>query len=541
MAEAVCTEYTTVPCQGYSECIKAERRQYVEYANGRTEVIDMSSDEEGNGDRGSEGGYGKGKNVVTGILGGGGIFIARGVCRRKIAAPASVTVVGNKAQSFHLVELSIKKSLEEYVPVPGLTSIRLSDLKIIRAWERKRPFEIAVEMFADVRKVQCVLFTSFLELEPSAINTIAESLPCPVYPIGPSSALDGDDKIHEEEHREWLDAQPENSVLYVSFGSYIRMPPSQLQEIAMGLRDSGVSFFWVARDKAADVQQMCGDRGLVVPWCEQHKVLCHPSVGGFLSHCGWNSVLEAVYAGVPLLAFPRTWDQLVNARMAADEWKVGIDLRGQKREDGTVTVGRAAISAAVGKLMDSDSGVGQEMRRRAAGLREDSRCAIHEGGSSHRSFTGFLQHLVEGKLNFLHRADDRVQIGGVPVSSPNVSLPNLLQLSRHDALGWWEGLWMEAVRWDGELRWFAGRQLNAITVVGDQVFLKLQPYIQTSVAPRANHKLAYKYYGPFPIVAKINEVAYKLQLPPQATIHPVFHVSLLRRVLNSGGEGFVVL
>ncbi|KAF7103371.1 hypothetical protein CFC21_104361 [Triticum aestivum] len=296
-------------------------------------------------------------------------------------------------------ELGIK-SLEEYLPVPGLTSIRLSDLKIIRAWERKRPFEIAVEMFADVRKVQCVLFTSFLELEPSAINTIAESLPCPVYPIGPSvpqSALDGDNKIHEEEHREWLDAQPENSVLYVSFGSYIRMPPSQLQEIAMGLRDSGVRFFWVARDKAADVQQMCGDRGLVVPWCEQQKVLCHPSVGGFLSHCGWNSVLEAVYAGVPLLAFPRTWDQLVNARMAADEWKVGIDLRGQKREDGTV--GRAAISAAVGKLMDSDSGVGQEMRRRAAGLREDSRCAIQEGGSSHRSFTGFLQDLVDGKLD----------------------------------------------------------------------------------------------------------------------------------------------
>ena len=70
--------------------------------------------------------------------------------------------------------------------------------------------------------------------------------------------------------------------------------------------------------------------------------------------------------------------------------------------------------------------------------------------------------------------------------------------------------------------------------MGYQVFLKLQPYIQTSVAPRANHKLAYKYYNPFPIIAKINEVAYKLQLPPQATIHPVFHVSLLRRVMHSG-------
>lgn len=70
--------------------------------------------------------------------------------------------------------------------------------------------------------------------------------------------------------------------------------------------------------------------------------------------------------------------------------------------------------------------------------------------------------------------------------------------------------------------------------VGDQVYLKLQPYIQTSAAPRANHKLSYKFYGPFPIIAKINEAAYKLQLPQHATIHPVFHVSLLRRALVPG-------
>ena len=66
------------------------------------------------------------------------------------------------------------------------------------------------------------------------------------------------------------------------------------------------------------------------------------------------------------------------------------------------------------------------------------------------------------------------------------------------------------------------------------MFLRLQPYIQSSVAPRANHKLSYKYYGPFTIIDKINDVAYKLQLPPQATVHPVFHVSLLRRALLPG-------
>ena len=70
--------------------------------------------------------------------------------------------------------------------------------------------------------------------------------------------------------------------------------------------------------------------------------------------------------------------------------------------------------------------------------------------------------------------------------------------------------------------------------MGDQVYLKLQPYIQTSIAPRANHKLSFKFYGPFPIIEKINAVAYKLQLPPQATVHPVFHVTQLRRALSPG-------
>ncbi|KAM0871982.1 hypothetical protein ACQ4PT_039042 [Festuca glaucescens] len=142
-------------------------------------------------------------------------------------------------------ELSTK-SLEQYVP--GLSSVRLSDLKIFGSMERS--MKIVAEAFANLRKAQCVLFTSFLELEPRAFDTITESLPCPAYPIGPSIAslpLNGDgDKIGDEEHRDWLDAQPENSVLYVSFGSYVSMPASQFEEIAAGLCDSGVRFFWVA-------------------------------------------------------------------------------------------------------------------------------------------------------------------------------------------------------------------------------------------------------------------------------------------------------
>ncbi|XP_006644869.1 UDP-glycosyltransferase 87A1-like [Oryza brachyantha] len=292
------------------------------------------------------------------------------------------------------------KSLEQYVP--GCSSVRLSDIKLFRSWEL--PMKLVAEAFVNVRKAQCVLFTSPYELEPSAIDRIAQVVPFPVYPVGPSISgmpLNGDaGKIRDEEHGAWLDAQPENSVLYVSFGSVVSMRPSQLEAVAMALRDSAARFFWVARDSASarGMQRIAGDKGLVVPWCEQLNVLCHRSVGGFLSHCGWNSVLEAVFAGVPLLALPGIWDQVVDGRVVADEWKIGINLWGQKR-DADGVVGSDTIRAAAAKLMDPDDGESQEMRRRAARLREACRGAVQDGGSSRRSLNDFVKDLAAGRLN----------------------------------------------------------------------------------------------------------------------------------------------
>uniref|UniRef100_A0A0D3HBZ3 Glycosyltransferase n=1 Tax=Oryza barthii TaxID=65489 RepID=A0A0D3HBZ3_9ORYZ len=289
-------------------------------------------------------------------------------------------------------ELSCR-SLEQYVP--GLSSVRLSDIKTFRAsWER--PMKIAEEALVNI------LYP--LHLLPRARtgnhqqNSRNGSMPhITIYPIGPSIPhlpRNGDDpgKIGNDDHRSWLDARQENSVLYVSFGSYVTMSHSQLEEIAMALRDSGVQLFWVGRDKADSLQQQVGgDNGLVVPWSEG---LFHPSIGGFLSLCGWNSVLEAVSAGVPLLAFPIGWDQLADGHIVADEWKIGINLRGQRGEDGIVS--RAAIRAAVIKLMDLDDSESQEMRRRAAKLHAASRGAIQEGGSSHRSLNSLVNDLAQG-------------------------------------------------------------------------------------------------------------------------------------------------
>ncbi|CAL4946949.1 unnamed protein product [Urochloa decumbens] len=295
------------------------------------------------------------------------------------------------------------KSLDQYTPFPVLSSVKCSDIKILCSLALELPMKRVAHVFSNLRKAQCVLFASVYELESGAINGISQVLPCPIYTVGPSiphMSLEGNsDKIRRENYSDWLDAQPKNSVLYVSFGSYISMSSSQLEEVAMGLHESPVRFFWVARDKATTttLQQISGDKGLVVPWCDQLKVLSHPSIGGFLSHCGWNSTMEAVFAGVPVLASPIGWDQLVNARLVADEWKIGINLREQRREDGIV--GRATISAAVTKLMDLADGDSLEMRRRAEELQEASRSAIQEGGSSWRSLRSFVRYLAEGKLN----------------------------------------------------------------------------------------------------------------------------------------------
>jgi UDP:flavonoid glycosyltransferase YjiC (YdhE family) len=100
---------------------------------------------------------------------------------------------------------------------------------------------------------------------------------------------------------EWLNSQPKGSVLYVSMGSFLSVSSSQLNEIVAGVHNSGVRFLGVSRGETTLFKDDCGDMGQVVPRCDQLRVLRHPAIGGFWTHCGWNSTLEAVFAGVPVL------------------------------------------------------------------------------------------------------------------------------------------------------------------------------------------------------------------------------------------------
>lgn len=279
--------------------------------------------------------------------------------------------------------------LEQYIP--GLHPLRSSDLNMVYT---VKPLKKILQSFPWVKKAQCLLFTSFYELESSTIDSIKAEVPCPVYPIGPCVPyleLNDGTNPDQDYYLTWLDKQPKKSVLYISLGSFLSVPQTQLEELASGLVVSQVKFLWVARDNSTRVQEIVGKSGLIVPWCEQLKVLCHPSIGGFLTHCGWNSTLEAVYAGVPMLTFPIFWDQDVDSRLIVEKWKVGVSLKGKMGKDGIV--GKVEIAKVVKAFMDLDGDESKQLRKEAQKLKEAAHDESQVGGTSYNSLSSFIEGL----------------------------------------------------------------------------------------------------------------------------------------------------
>ncbi|XP_042513520.1 UDP-glycosyltransferase 87A1-like [Macadamia integrifolia] len=283
--------------------------------------------------------------------------------------------------------------------IPGIPAIRFGDLPPI--YTRKNEIlKRVLEAFSWVTKAQFILFTSFYELQPHVIDTLRGILPIPIYPVGPSIPfMSLQDTVKPSEARngnpavdyfKWLDCQPKNSVLYVSLGSFLPVSATQMHEIAMGLHISGVRYLWVARGEASNLEETCGEMGLVVPWCDQLRVLCHSSVAGFLTHCGWNSILEAINSGVPMLTFPLFADQIPNSLLIVEDWKIGLTVKEDTGEENVV--GRDKIARVVRRLMDGEEGI--ELRERAKELQRSCQRAIKNDGSTFTNLNAFIGGLL---------------------------------------------------------------------------------------------------------------------------------------------------
>ncbi|XP_058204227.1 UDP-glycosyltransferase 87A1-like isoform X2 [Rhododendron vialii] len=288
--------------------------------------------------------------------------------------------------------------------IPGIPPTRIADLPAVFSGKVFDVVHTACEALSLVRKVQYLLLTSIYELESQTIDAIKAAIPTPVYSIGPSvpyyelgdnSSASTDSKNCETSYVQWLDSHPKSSVLYISLGSFLSVSRTQMDEIIAGVDMSCVRFFWVSRDDASRIKEGCGDlsnKGVVVPWCDQLKVLCHSSTGGFWSHCGWNSTKEGVFAGIPFLTYPIIGDQMPNSKTIVEDWKIGWKVRrGMGDEERLVT--REEIASILRRFMDLESDEGKEMRRKAKELEEISRRAVSEGGSAETAIDSFIQDI----------------------------------------------------------------------------------------------------------------------------------------------------
>ncbi|CAO2143965.1 unnamed protein product [Urochloa humidicola] len=252
-------------------------------------------------------------------------------------------------------------------------------------------------------KADVLLCNTFAELEPDIFNT-HHSLAASILPIGPlrtwrRSAKEAPPVVghfwraEEEACLSFLDAQPHGSVVYVAFGSLAVMSPVQFQELALALGASGRPFLWVFRPGLAgklptaltDTLLAQNGKGKLVEWAPQETVLAHRAVGCFVTHCGWNSTLEGIGNGVPLLCWPYFTDQFTNQTYICDIWRVGLRVAPIDRE-GIVT--KEEIMGRLDCLM-GDSGI----KERVSKLKEAAERSMSGEGQSLKNLNALIESM----------------------------------------------------------------------------------------------------------------------------------------------------
>ncbi|MBA0603701.1 UDP-glycosyltransferase 87A1 [Gossypium raimondii] len=284
--------------------------------------------------------------------------------------------------------LDNKNEQVEYIP--GVSSTRLLDLPGFNGGIYPLILKQILGCVSWAGKANYLLLPSIYALESQTIDALKAELSLSIYTVGPSIPYLDLSHGDKGDCLQWLDRQPSNSVLYVSMGSFLSVSNVQMEEITAGLQDSGVRFLLVAREGSWKLKHGYGGEGLVVPWCDQLRVLCHPSIGGFWSHCGWNSVKEGIFAGTPFLTFPLFADQNLNSKLIVEDWKIGWRI---KKHQFTT---RGEISSLVTKLMDleSDDEV-KQMRARAKELQKECLQAIERHGSSESIINSFIHSILQ--------------------------------------------------------------------------------------------------------------------------------------------------
>ncbi|KAM3372827.1 hypothetical protein ACQJBY_019625 [Aegilops geniculata] len=192
---------------------------------------------------------------------------------------------------------------------------------------------------------------------------------------------------------DWLDKHIISSVVLVSYGTVSNYDATRLEELGSGLCNSGKPFLWVVRSNEAhklseELKKKCENSGLVVEWCPQLEVLSHKAIGCFVTHCGWNSTLEAIVSGVPLVGIPHWADQPTISKYVETVWGMGV--RARKGDKGWVK--RMEVERCIREVMDGDRK--DEYKRNAAKWMQKAKDAMQEGGSSDKHIGDFAAKYI---------------------------------------------------------------------------------------------------------------------------------------------------
>ncbi|XP_050244749.1 UDP-glucose iridoid glucosyltransferase-like [Quercus robur] len=293
--------------------------------------------------------------------------------------------------------ISFPESLSQ-APVPELQSL---DLKgILGSTEIPTPIlELRATVTDATKKASAMIVNTVHFLEQQTLTKVQEHFPSPVFSLGPFHKLapSASSSLLKEDTTciSWLDKQAPKSVIYISFGSMVSMDEKELVEIAWGLANSEQPFLWVVRPGSVrglewiellpeSFKERVEGRGCIVKWTPQKEVLAHGAVGGFWSHCGWNSTLESVCEGVPMLCRPYFGDQGLSAKYVCSVWKVVLELEG--------VLERGKIERAIRRLMVETEGV--EIRQRAKDLKHKAELCLSEDGSTYNALNELAQHIL---------------------------------------------------------------------------------------------------------------------------------------------------
>ncbi|XP_062030118.1 UDP-glycosyltransferase 76B1-like isoform X2 [Rosa rugosa] len=302
--------------------------------------------------------------------------------------------------------------LEE--PVKEFPPLKIKDLPTIKTKQNPEQFfqMTASRLTDEANSSHGVIINTFEDIEGQALIRLCDELSAPIFGVGPfhkpfpttgSSGSGSSINLPQDQSCiSWLNTQAQNSVIYVGFGSLATISEEQFLELAWGLANSNQPFLWVVRSEFVQgskwlealpdkfLETLKG-KGHIVKWAPQKAVLAHPAVGAFWTHCGWNSTLECISEGVPMICMPCSADQMINARYVSDVWKVGLQLE-HGRE-------RGEIEKTIRKLMVEKEG--EEIRKNMSNLKEKADLCFRPGGSSYECLEGLVKHILSLEANVL--------------------------------------------------------------------------------------------------------------------------------------------